>query len=196
MKRGSKILAFAGSLRKDSFNKKVLNIGVQGAKEAGGEVTVIDLQDWNLPLFNQDDEAKFGIPQTAVKLKKLFREMDGLLIASPEYNSSITGVLKNTLDWVSRPHPEEKEYLECFTGKVAALLSASPGALGGIRGLVHLRSILGNIGVIVLPGQQSISNAEKAFDESGQLKDEKKQKAVLTIGKDLVGVLEKLKPKT
>lgn len=195
MKRGPKILAFAGSLRKDSFNKKVLKIAVQGVKEAGGEVTLIDLQEWSLPIFNQDEEAKFGIPQTAMKLKKLFREMDGLLIASPEYNSSITAVLKNTLDWVSRPHPEEKEYLECFTGKVAALVSASPGALGGLRGLVHLRSMLGNIGVIVLPNQQSISNAETAFDANGNLKDAKKQAAVLKVGKDLVEVLEKLKPK-
>lgn len=195
MKRGPKILAFAGSLRKDSFNKKLLKIAERGAKEAGGEVTVIDLMDWQLPIFNQDDEAKFGIPKIAMNLKKLFMENDGLLIAAPEYNSSISGVLKNTIDWVSRPHPEEKVYLECFIGKTAALVSASPGGLGGLRGLVHLRSILGNINVLVLPDQQSIPNAGEAFNEKGDLKDPKKQESVLKIGKTLVDVLEKLKPR-
>lgn len=193
MKRGPKILAFAGSLRKDSFNKKLLKIAEAGVKEAGGEVTTLDLTEWPLPIFNQDDEAKFGIPPAVLKLKKIFLEMDGLLIASPEYNSSISGVLKNTIDWVSRPHKDEKEYLECFKGKVAALISASPGGLGGLRGLVHLRAILGNIGILVLPDQQSIPNASEAFTESGELKDKQKQEATRTIGKTLVATLEKLR---
>jgi len=193
MKRGPKILAFAGSLRKDSFNKKLLKIAEQGVKEAGGEVTTIDLLEWALPILNQDDEAKYGLPQTAIRLKKLFKESDGILIAAPEYNSSITGVLKNTIDWVSRPHPDEKQYLECFIGKVAGLVSASPGGLGGLRGLVHLRAILGNIGMIVIPNQQSIPNAGDAFDEHGHLKDAKKEKAVMGVGKELVTIAEKLK---
>src|SRR5215471_4093780 len=136
-----RILAFAGSLRRESFNKKLVPIAVKGAREAGAEVTLIDLKDFPLPLFDQDLEAEQGMPQNGAKLKRLFIEHDGLLISSPEYNSSITGVLKNAIDWVSRPAPDEPS-LVAFRGKVATLMSASPGALGGLRGLVHLRSIL------------------------------------------------------
>ncbi|CRX38350.1 NADPH-dependent FMN reductase [Estrella lausannensis] len=193
MKRGPKILAFAGSLRADSFNKKILKIAVKGAKEAGAEVNLIDLSEYSLPLLNQDEEAKFGIPPMAMRLKKMFREADGFLIASPEYNSSISGVLKNTLDWVSRPHPDEKAYLECFIGKTAAIISASPGGLGGLRGLVHLRAILGNINVLVIPDQVSVPGPDLNFDEKGDLKDSKKQESLLNVGKSLTEVLKKLK---
>ena len=122
------------------------------AREAGGEVTLIDLKDFPLPLFDQDLEAEQGMPENGTRLKKLFIDHDGLLIASPEYNSSFPAVLKNAIDWVSRPAPGEPS-LVAFRGKVATLMSASPGAQGGLRGLVHVRSILGNIGVIVLPDQ-------------------------------------------
>lgn len=186
-------MAFAGSLRADSFNKKILNIAVRGAKEAGAEVTFIDLSEYPLPVLSQDDEAKFGIPLNAMKLKKLFKEADGFLIASPEYNSSISGVLKNTIDWVSRPHPEEKVYLECFIGKTAAIISASPGALGGLRGLVHLRAILGNINVMVIPEQVSVPGPDLVFDDKGNLKEQKKQDSLVSIGKNLTDVLRKLK---
>ena len=145
-----RILAFAGSLRRESFNKKLVPIAAKGARDAGAEVTLIDLADFPLPLFDQDLEARQGMPENGKKLKQLFIDHDGLLIASPEYNSSITAVLKNTIDWVSRPAPDEPS-LVAFRSKVATLMSASPGALGGLRRLVHVRSILGNIGVIVLP---------------------------------------------
>src|SRR5215510_12287566 len=109
-----RILAFAGSLRRDSFNKKLVPIAARGAREAGAEVTLIDLKDFPLPLFDQDLEAERGMP----KLKQLFIDHDGLLIAAPEYNSSITPVLKNAIDWVSRPAPGEPS-LVAFRGKVA-----------------------------------------------------------------------------
>src|SRR5262249_55493848 len=147
-----RILAFAGSLRKDSYNKKLVQIAVAAARRAGAEATCIDLRDYPLPIYDGDLEAASGIPDNAQKLKKLFLEHDGLLLSCPEYNSSITAVLKNTIDWVSRPLPNEAN-LACFVGKIATLMSASPGALGGLRGLVHVRSILGNINVIVLPEQ-------------------------------------------
>ena len=145
-----RILAYAGSTRRKSFNKKLVQNAAQGAREAGAEVTLLDLKDFPLPLFDQDLEAEQGMPENGKKLKKLFIDHDGLLIASPEYNSSFPAVLKNAIDWVSRPAPGEQSLL-AFRGKVATLMSASPGALGGLRGLVHVRSILGNIGVIVLP---------------------------------------------
>ena len=122
-----KILAFAGSTRTESFNKKLIKIGVEGARTAGAEVTLIDLRDFPMPLYDGDLEAASGIPEHGKRLKKLFVEHDGLLISSPEYNSSIPGVLKNAIDWVSRPEPNEPP-LVAFGGKVAALMSASPGS--------------------------------------------------------------------
>lgn len=187
-----KILAFAGSVRKESFNKKVLNTAAAAAREAGAEVTVIDLKDYPLPLFDQDLEAEKGAPENSLKLKKLFKEHSALLIASPEYNSSITPLLKNTIDWVSRQTGDEKS-LECFAGKTAAILSASPGGLGGLRGLVHLRAILGNIQVLVIPEQTAVSQASQAFDERGELKDSKVRASVAGVGAALVRILLKLK---
>jgi chromate reductase, NAD(P)H dehydrogenase (quinone) len=187
-----RILALAGSLRRDSFNKKLVSIAVHGAREAGAEVTLIDLKDFPLPLFDQDLGAEQGIPEHGKQLKKLFSDHDGLLIASPEYNRSITAVLKNAVDWVSRPAPNEPP-LVGFKGKVATLMSASPGALGGLRGLVHVRSILGNIGVIVLPDQIAVAKAHEAFQADGSLKDPKQQSGIEGLGKTLASFLAKLK---
>jgi chromate reductase, NAD(P)H dehydrogenase (quinone) len=186
------ILAFAGSLRRDSFNKKLVSIAAHGAREAGAEVTLIDLKDFPLPLFDQDLEAEQGMPENGKRLKKLFIDHDGLLIASPEYNSSFPAVLKNALDWVSRPAPGEPS-LVAFRGKVATLMSASPGALGGLRGLVHVRSILGNIGVIVLPDQIAVAKAHEAFQPDGSLVDPKQQAGIEGLGTTLASFLMKLK---
>jgi NAD(P)H-dependent FMN reductase len=185
-----KILAFAGSLRADSFNKKLLELAVASARAAGAEVTVIDLRDYQLPIFDQDYEKAHGLPENARKLKELFLAHQALLIASPEYSSSITALLKNTIDWVSRSAPNEPG-LAAFQEKVAALVSASPGALGGLRGLVHLRSILGNINVLVLPDQVAVPMAQEAFNADGTLKDPKRQAAVANLGKRLVHVAGK-----
>lgn len=187
-----RILAFAGSLRKDSCNKKLVQIAAQSARGAGAEVTYIDLKDYPLPIFDEDLEKAGGLPENGQKLKKLFIEHDGLMIAAPEYNSSITAVLKNTIDWVSRPAPAEAA-LAGFTGKIAILMSASPGGLGGLRGLVHVRAILGNIGVIVLPDQLAISRAFEAFNPDGTLKDAKLQAGVEGLGRTLTLFLQKLK---
>jgi chromate reductase len=186
-----KILAFAGSTRSDSYNKKLVRIAADGARAAGAEVTVIDLRDLALPVYDADLEQK-GLPANARKLKDLMLAHHGLLIASPEYNSSITAVLKNAIDWASRPEPGEPE-LACFMDKVAAIMSASPGALGGLRGLVHLRSILGNIRVLVLPDQVAIMKAHEAMTPEGTLKDAKQQEAVGNLGKKLAGLIAKLK---
>jgi chromate reductase, NAD(P)H dehydrogenase (quinone) len=187
-----RILAFASSTRRESFNKRVVAIAAQGAREAGAEVTLIDLKDFPLPLFDQDLEAEEGMPENGKKLKKLFIDHDGLLIASPEYNSSLPAVLKNAIDWVSRPAPGEPSLL-AFRGKVAILMSASPGALGGLRGLVHVRSILGNLGVIVLPDQVALAKAHEAFQPDGSLVDPKRQAGVEGLGKTLASFLAKLK---
>jgi NAD(P)H-dependent FMN reductase len=185
-----RILAFAGSLRTGSFNKKLVQIAVAGARRAGAEVTCIDLRDFPLPVFDEDLETRDGLPENARKLKELFLAHQGLLIASPEYNSSITAVMKNTIDWVSRRVPGEGP-LAAYVGKVAVLMAASPGALGGLRGLVHLRAILGNIHVIVLPEQVAVPRAHEAFDE-GKLKDAAQQASIENLGVRLTQVLQKL----
>lgn len=188
-----KILAFAGSLRKDSFNKKLVKIAMQGAQDAGAAVTYIDLKDYLLPIYDQETEDSSGLPDNALKLKRLFLAHDGFLIACPEYNSSISGVLKNTIDWVSRPADENEVYLSAFIDKVVTLMSASPGALGGLRSLVHVRSIFGNIYSLVLPRQKCIPLADKAFNDDGLLKDPKDQADVLALGHSLAHFLSSRK---
>ncbi len=188
-----KILAFAGSSRKDSWNKKIGRIAADGAREKGAEVTWIDLKDYPMPIMDQDLEAASGLPENAKKLKKLFIEHDGLLLACPEYNSSITPLLKNTLDWISRAESKDETPLAAYQNKAAALVAASPGALGGLRGLVTVRSILGNIGVIVLPGQIAVSKVHEALDSAGKLKDPKQESAVKQIGANLAEFLMRLK---
>ncbi len=186
-----KILAFAGSTRTGSFNKKLIRIAVEGARKSGAEVTLLDLRDLPMPLYDGDLEEKSGLPPEARKFKELLLAHQGLLISSPEYNSSISGVLKNAIDWASRPEPGEKP-LACFSGKVATLMSASPGALGGLRGLVTLRSILGNIQVLVLPDQVAVPKAHEAFDDQGKLKDAKQQASIENLGASLTRLLMKL----
>ena len=121
-------------------------------------MTLIDLRDFAMPLYDGDLEEREGLPANARVLKDLMLSHQGFLISSPEYNSSISAVLKNAIDWASRPVTGEAP-LACFTGKAAAIMSASPGALGGLRGLVHLRSILGNINVLVLLDQVAVMSA-------------------------------------
>jgi len=186
-----KVLCFAGSLRRESFNKKLVRLAGQAAEEAGASVTHLDLRDLPMPIYDGDIEEEQGIPDNAKQFKKLLLEHQGLLISSPEYNSSISGVLKNVIDWASRPEPGEKS-LACFDGKVAALLAASPGALGGLRGLVTLRSILGNIKVIVLPDQMALIRAHEAFDSDGSLKEPKQAATVKSIATRLVQVTSSL----
>lgn len=188
-----KIVAFAGSLRAGSFNKKLVAVAVEAARAAGAEVTLVDLRELALPLFDQDLEDSAGLPEGAKKLKGLLRESDGFLIASPEYNSSISGPLKNALDWASREESDEEPALVAYKGKVAAICAASPGALGGLRGLVTLRSMLGNIGVVVLPDQVTVPKAHEAFDDAGKLKDERKAKQVGNLARSLVEVAGKLR---
>ncbi len=187
-----RILVFGGSLRRDSYNQKLAAIAADGAREAGAKVTLIALRDFPLPLFDQDLEEASGKPEAAVRLKALFREHDGLIIASPEYNSSISAALKNAIDWVSRADNEDEPMVSALTGKSAALCAASPGALGGLRGLVHLRSILGNIGITVLPDQLTLSKAYEAFREDGSLIDEKQRARVKALGATLARHLGKL----
>jgi chromate reductase len=184
-----KLVAFAGSTRHGSINRKALAVAVEGARGAGADVTVLDLRDFRLPLYEAEIDAG-DFPQNATKLRDIFIAHHGFLIASPEYNSSVTPLLKNTIDWVSRH--DGKLSLVPYQGKTAGLVAASGGALGGLRGLVHLRSILGNIGVHVIPDQFAVSKANEAFDDSGKLKDPGQEKLLRGVGAKLAEVTEKI----
>lgn len=191
MSNPPKILAFAGSTRTASFNHKLVEVAARGAEAAGASVTVIRLSDYTMPLYDGDWEEQNGIPEPAKKLKSLMFSHQGLLIACPEYNSSITGVLKNSIDWVSRIEEGEKP-LQAFKGKVVSLMSTSPGALGGLRGLVHVRAILGNVGCIVLPDQVAVPLATKAFDADGALTDDALRGRVEALGTNVAQMVNKL----
>lgn len=185
-----KILAFAGSLRRDSLNKKLVRIAAAGAERAGADVTLIDLKDHPLPVYDGDIEAE-GWPEHVMELKEMFRAHDGLLISSPEYNSSISAALKNVIDWVSRPEKDHSP-LDMYKGRYAGLMSAAAGGLGGMRALPHVRSILQNIGVTVIPTMVGVPAAHAAFDDDGSLKDEAKQAQIEKVGAELAEVLKRI----
>jgi len=186
-----RILAFSGSLREDSFNQKVVNIAADGARKAGADVTVIQLRELPLPVYDGDLEADSGLPENARTIKDLMKAHQGFLIASPENNSTLSAALKNAIDWASRPDGDETP-LVCFKDKTAVLMAASPGALGGLRGLNHLRAILTSIGVLVLPEQKAIPKIHEAMDGNGALTDAAQQAAVENLGAKLAGMLSKL----
>lgn len=184
----SKILFLAGSARKDSLNKKLAKAAYNIAVEKGADATFIDLKDYPMPIYDGDYEDENGLPEAAIALKKIFAEHDGIFIASPEYNSSFSPLLKNALDWISRTHEENEPPLVAFRSKVFTLSAASPGGYGGLRGLVPLRMMLGNILAVVLPDQHVIAFAHEAFDENDQLKKDSDKEAVERIVSNLIDV--------
>lgn len=166
-----KILTFAGALRQDSFNKKVcLNVVnfLQAQKLA--EVEYVDLRDFQIPLYDGDTESSQGLPNGVQKLCAKIREADALILSNPEYNGSITGVMKNALDWVSREKPSVS-----LKDKHVLLLAASPGALGGVRGLWHTRVPFEVLGCHVYPEMMGFPKAHEMFDSENKIKDEKTQ---------------------
>lgn len=184
-----RILVFGGSLRAGSYNQKLAILAASAASAAGAEVTLIALRDYRMPLFDEDLEAEEGMPENAAKLKALFAESDGLIIASPEYNSGITAALKNAIDWVSRATSEDEPPLSVLKGKTAAILAASPGGYGGARSLAQLRPLLENIHITVLPDQVTVPKAYEAFDADGNLVDAAQTEAVRALAGALVAKL-------
>lgn len=170
-----KVLAIAGSTREDSLNKKLVTDAAEIARETGASVTIVDLKDFPMPLYDADLEAKEGMPETAKQLRKLMMQSQVILIASPEYNSSLSAVLKNAIDWASR-NEKGQGSRDAFKGKKFAIMSVSPGPTGGARGLVHLRTIIEAIGGTVLSDQIAVPNGANAFDDKGLLKNQQQQK--------------------
>jgi chromate reductase, NAD(P)H dehydrogenase (quinone) len=187
-----KVLAFAGSLRQGSLNKKLVKQAAKGAEAAGAQVTYIDLRDFNIPVYDGDLEEKVVQPEGGFRLKKLFDEHDGFLLSTPEYNSSIPGALKNVIDWLSRQVEGERVYQQ-FEGKVCVLMSASPGAFGAVRSATTTRAILSHIQTIVIPPSVNLPHADQAFNEDGTLKDPKMQARVEKLGRQLVETIAQLK---
>jgi NAD(P)H-dependent FMN reductase len=180
-----KLLAICGSTRVQSYNRKLLDIAASEARRAGAQVEIIDLKALALPFFDEDLEAREGIVPPAMQLKQKMLEADGFIIASPEYNGSFSAVLKNAIDWASR-QAEGEPVLACFANKWVSLLSASPGSLGGLRGLLQLRTVLAGLGCIVLPRQIGLPKAHEAFDDEGQLISQKRHQAVGKLATELV----------
>ena len=191
MKRKSKILAFAGSLREHSYTKRVLQVAIQGAEKAGGEVTFVDLRDYPMPIYNPDDQARDGFDAKALEFQRLLTEHEGLLIASPEYNGSLPAALKNVIDWASR-QSEQYPRSAVFPGKVAAMMTASPGSFGGVRSLGHLRDVLTSVGVNVLPSEVAVSFVSDKFaGDNAEITDARMKGILENLGAALVDMLKK-----
>jgi len=186
-----KILAFAGSIRKESFNKRLAKAALVAAKKAGATTTYIDLCDYQMPLYSEDLLSEHGIPKSVVAFKEMLKSHNGFLIASPEYNGSITGVIKNAIDWATIKADDE-ERMACWNGKIAGLMSASPGALGGVRGLHHLRTILSGIGTFVLPNNLTVANCNTTVPNDEELADEGLQDRLNTLTAEMVRVVRGL----
>ena len=185
-----RILAFAGSLRRASINKRVLKTAIRGAEAAGADVTYIDLRDYPMPVYDPDDYEAHGFDENALKLQGLLTQHEGLLIASPEYNGSLPAALKNAIDWASRPS-DMYERSKVFRGKVAGVMTASPGSLGGVRSLAHLRGVLTSVGVHVLPQEVAVTFAEGRFAGDGEeMTDEKMKGSLEALGAALVEMLK------
>jgi chromate reductase, NAD(P)H dehydrogenase (quinone) len=172
-----RLLFFAGSTREGSYNKKLARLASRIAEANGVEGVFVDLKDYDMPLYNCDLEREQGVPQRVREFRALMAEYDGVFIASPEYNSSITPLLKNTLDWVSRVPRSEGP--DVFKTRVFAIGGASPGYFGAMRSLLTLRQVLSvGLGAPVIPEQAVVPGAASAFDDDGSLKDEMRQKFV------------------
>jgi NAD(P)H-dependent FMN reductase len=179
-----------GSLKKSSINAKLANfVGKQLTSAGGVELEVIDLCKLDLPMFSEDIN---GLPASVNELKDQMIACDAFIVASPEYNGSMSGALKNAIDWASVGRDGD-EHLACFKGKVCGLLSSSPGGIGGLQGLVHVRQILTRLQMLVVPAQYALGGGHEAFDDAGDMKDAKKAEMAMNVGREMVRVCRALK---
>jgi NAD(P)H-dependent FMN reductase len=182
-----KILVFAGSIRTGSHNARLAALAVKVLTLEGGIVTHISLQDFPMPLYDGDLEANSGPPEHAVNLKRMMMQHAGVFIASSEYNASLTPLLKNTIDWISRVRDGAEPPLAAFRNRIFALGAASPGTLGGYRSLMALRQVLElGCGATVLPEQVAVRDAVNAFDDNDDLRDPRTAQALQSLLRRLV----------
>lgn len=189
------ILLMAGSARSASLARHLALVCVAPLQAAGAEVTLVELADYPAPLYHGDLEAESGLPPAIVRLQRQLAACDGLLVVSPEYNGSITPLLKNTLDWCSRPNPADpaRSGGAVYAGRAAALVGSSPGALGGMRALFHVRDILGYLGMQVIPQQLAVGRAGAAVGSDGRLVDPQQQAALEGVAAALVETARRLR---
>lgn len=176
----ARVLVMAGSLRRDSLNHRLATVVAQALSRRQASVRLLRMSEFPMPVYDGDLEDRDGLPSGAIALRQAMQAHDAFVFCCPEYNASIPGAFKNALDWVSRPHAEESGLLP-FKQKTVALMSASPGALGGLRSLSHVRAILSHVGCLVLPDQFGLPKADQAFDSDGGLLSERHQQRVDAI---------------
>jgi len=181
-----RILVFAGSIRTGAFSGRTADAAQKELALQGADVTRISLADYPMPIVDQDLEAAEGVPQNAVRLGRQIAAHDGILICSPEYNSSIPPLLKNAIDWVSRIRRDGDRAFRPYQGKIAALCSSSDGNFAGMRGLYHLRAVLMSCQVEVITPQCSVARAADAFDTDGNFKEERLRKSMAQVAGTLI----------
>jgi NAD(P)H-dependent FMN reductase len=184
------ILIFAGSTRRDSVNRKLAQVAAQAVKAAGAEATLLELADYPMPLLCGEIEAENGPPENAFKLQAIIAAHAGLIIVSPEHNHSISALLKNTLDWISRTPRVSGG--NPFAGKIAGIMAASPGGLGGLQGLDHMERVLTTLGALVPPKKVAVPKADQAFGAAGELLDEASSRRVNELASEVVNLTRKL----
>jgi chromate reductase len=187
-----KILVIPGSLRTSSLNAKLAAVAAHHFAQAGAEVTRLSLADFPLPIYDGDLQTKSGVPKNAVDLKRMMGAHHGVLIVTPEYNSSVPPLLKNAIDWVSRVHDAHEARGQVFRGRAFAIASASGNRLGGARALSALRLILSACHALVIPNQLALAFADEAYDDMERLKNSSDIEALGAMARQLIDVSQRL----
>jgi len=187
-----KVLVIPGSLRSGSLNARLAAVAAHELAESGAEVTRISLSDFPLPIYDGDLQAKSGVPKHAVNLKRMMAAHHGVLIVTPEYNSSVPALVKNTIDWVSRVQDAHESRGQVFRERIFAIASASGGRLGGTRALAALRLILSACHATVIPNQLALSFADDAYDEMERLKHPADIEALRALARQLIDLSQRM----
>jgi chromate reductase len=190
-----RIVVMAGSRRREALSRRVAAACVRALEAAGAEVERVELDDYPAPLYDGDLEADSGLPEAIVRLQRVLHASDGVLVVNPEYNGSLTPLLKNTLDWCSRPNPADPERSggKVYAGRAAAVVGSSPGALGGMRVLFHVRDVLGYLGMQVIPQQLAVGKAGEAVGDDDRLRDAAQQEMLDKLAAALVDTARRLR---
>ena len=190
-----RIVVMAGSRRREALSRRVAAACVRALDAAGAEVERVELDDYPAPLYDGDLEAASGLPEAIVRLQRVLYASDGVLVVNPEYNGSLTPLLKNPLDWCSRPNPADPERSggNVYAGRAAAVVGSSPGALGGMRGLFHIRDVLGYLGMQVIPQQLAVGKAGEAVGDDDRLRDAAQQDMLDKLAAALVDTARRLR---
>jgi chromate reductase, NAD(P)H dehydrogenase (quinone) len=187
-----KILVIPGSLRTGSLNARLAAVAAHELALAGAEVTRVSLADFPLPIYDGDLQTKSGVPKNAVNLKRMMGAHHGVLIVTPEYNSSVPPLVKNSIDWVTRVQDPHETRGQVFRERAFAIAAASGGRLGGARALAALRLILAACHAMVVPNQLALSFAEEAYDDTDRLKHPADIEALKAVARQLIDFSQRM----